>query len=75
MEQYQLVHSFMSLIQFVAPTFYVLCLYFSLTFFQAWKASDEERMHKTKKGAVLSLAIALFTPVLFGVWTMWLTTR
>ncbi|MER2192631.1 MAG: hypothetical protein ABS951_16855 [Solibacillus sp.] len=75
MEQFQAMSTFTMFIQLVALAFYVMCLYFILTFFQGWKAGDEERMHKAKKGAVLSLAIALFTPVLFGQYISWLMMR
>lgn len=75
MEPFQAMSTLTMLIQLVAPAFYVLCLYFILTFFQGWKVGDEERMHKAKKGAVLSLTMALFIPVLFGQYINWLMMR
>lgn len=58
------------LIQLAAPLLYALCLYFVLSFFQALKSGDEERVKKMKIGAVLTLVLAMTSPFLLGMMFM-----
>lgn len=44
----------------------VLCFSLTLNFFQHLKSGDEQRMEQSKKGAVISLALALLIPAIYN---------
>ena len=46
----------------------VLCLYFSLTFFQHLKLGDERLIKQSKLAAVFCLALSLLIPALYGLY-------
>lgn len=58
------------LTQVTSPFLYALCLYFVLSFFQALKSGEDERVKKMKIGAVLTLVLAMTSPFLLGMLLM-----
>lgn len=66
MEQVNQFNPFI-LLSVITPLFFVLCLYFTLTFFQHLKSGDARRMKQAKIGTITSLAIGLFLPTLINL--------
>jgi hypothetical protein len=46
----------------------VLCLYFSLTFFQHLKSGDDRLIKQSKLAAVFCLALGLLIPALYSLY-------
>ncbi|MGE7624118.1 hypothetical protein ACQKMD_14010 [Viridibacillus sp. NPDC096237] len=53
-------------ISILSAIFYVLCFYFTLTFFQQLKSNDDRLIKQTKIAAVVCLLVALLAPSLYG---------
>lgn len=48
--------------------FIVLCLYFTLTFFQYLKQEDARLTKQSKFGAVICLAVSLLIPAIYNLY-------
>ena len=52
----------------LSAVFVIACLYFTLSFFQHLKMEDQRLAQQSKIAAVVSLAVALLIPAIYGVY-------
>ncbi|MFJ8260667.1 hypothetical protein ACIQ4I_01750 [Rummeliibacillus sp. NPDC094406] len=52
----------------LSSVFIILCLYFTLTFFQKLKAEDERGIKQNKFAAIICLAFAILMPALYNLY-------
>ena len=59
----------------LVAVFYVLCFYFTLTYFQSLKKTDERVTNQMKFAAVICLAVALLLPAILNAFLITEMTR
>jgi len=54
----------------LVPVFYVLCFYFTLSYFQSLRKTDDRVTNQMKFAAIICLAVALFMPAFLNAYIL-----